>query len=103
MAIYNEVIRNFSAIYIEREAKWEDRRTWLAQRTGRGYPVLVAEDQINRSVWRYVTFGDFRAWPGYRHTVEHSVYIRTDARGREIGTTLVQPLLVLLQHSASTS
>ena len=40
----------------------------------------------------YLTFGDFRPWPGYRHTVEHSVYVRADARGHCVIMALVEPL-----------
>jgi L-amino acid N-acyltransferase len=92
LAIYNEVIRSSAAVYTEQETTLEDRRAWLAQRTGRGYPVLVAEDGEDGSVLGFATFGDFRPWPGYRNTVEHSVYVRADARGRGLGKALVEPL-----------
>ncbi len=92
LTIYNEVIRTSSAVYTDEESTLEDRRAWLAGRTGLGYPVLVAEDAADRSVLGYSTFGDFRPWPGYRHTVEHSVYIRFDMRGRGLGGKLVEPL-----------
>jgi len=42
LTIYNEVIRTSSAVYTDEEATLEDRRAWLAGRTGLGYPVLVA-------------------------------------------------------------
>jgi phosphinothricin acetyltransferase len=92
LAIYNEVVRTSAAVYTEQEATLEDRKAWFAQRTGQGYPVLVAEDPMDGSVLGFATFGDFRPWPGYRHTVEHSVYIRADARGRGLGGILVEPL-----------
>ena len=92
LAIYNEVIRNSSAVYTEQEATLDDRRAWLADRQRQGFPVLVAEDPADGSVLGYATFGDFRPWPGYRHTVEHSVYVRADARGRGLGQLLVEPL-----------
>lgn len=92
LLIYNEVIRTSAAAYTEQEVTLEDRKAWFAQRRGQGYPVLVAEDPVDRSVLGFATFGDFRPWPGYRHTVEHSVYIRTDARGRKLGAALVEPL-----------
>ena len=55
-----------------------------------GYPVLIASDASG--VAGFATFGDFRSWPGYRYTVEHSVHVRADLRGRGIGTQLVQSL-----------
>src|SRR5262249_43947515 len=38
------------------------------------------------------TFGEFRAWPCYKYTVEHSVHVRADRRGQGIGRTLVAEL-----------
>jgi L-amino acid N-acyltransferase len=40
----------------------------------------------------FASFGDFRAWPGYRYTVEHSIHIRRDCRGSGIGRALMEPL-----------
>ena len=92
LAIYNEVVRTSTAVYTEQEATLDDRRAWFAQRTGQGYPVLVATDLASGTVLGFATFGDFRPWPGYRHTVEHSVYVRADARRQGLGTALVEPL-----------
>ena len=41
----------------------------------------------------YASFGDWRAFDGYRHTVEHSVYVRSDRRGGGIGTALMRVLI----------
>jgi phosphinothricin acetyltransferase len=41
----------------------------------------------------YASFGDWRAWDGYRHTVEHSVYVRRDSRGGGVGKTLLIALI----------
>jgi len=92
LGIYNQVIRTSAAVYTEQETTLQDRRAWLAQRTGQGYPVLVAEDSADGSVLGFATFGDFRPWPGYRNTVEHSVYVRANARGRGVGKALIEPL-----------
>jgi phosphinothricin acetyltransferase len=41
----------------------------------------------------FSAFGDWRgAWPGYRHTVEHSVHVRADRRRAGIGSQLVEAL-----------
>ncbi len=95
LGIYNEVVRTSSAVYTEQGATLDDRRAWLEARTAQGYPVLVAADPATGSALGYATFGDFRPWPGYRHTVEHSVYVHADARGRGLGAALVEPLFDL--------
>ncbi|MBU6499273.1 MAG: GNAT family N-acetyltransferase [Rhodospirillales bacterium] len=92
LAIYNDVVRTSTAVYSEQEATLEDRRAWFDQRIGQGYPALAAEDSSDGSVLGFATFGDFRPSPGYRHTVEHSVHVRADARGRGLGARLVEPL-----------
>ncbi len=94
LAIYNEIVRTSSTVYTEQEATLEDRRAWLAARTAQGYPVLAAA-AADGSVLGYSTFGEFRPWPGYRRTVEHSVYVRADMRGRGVGAALVEPLFGL--------
>ncbi len=93
LAIYNEAIRASTAVYTDQEASLTDRQAWFAQRAGQGYPVLVATDPADGAVLGFASFGDFRPWPGYRLTVEHSVYIRADRRGQGLGRELVTPLL----------
>jgi L-amino acid N-acyltransferase len=90
VAIYNEVVATSTAIYSSVPVTLDERRTWWQGRTAANYPVLVARDA--QGVAGFATFGDFRAWPGYRFTVEHSVHVRADGRGRGLGTLLVQAL-----------
>ena len=91
LGIYNDVIATSTAIYSDVPVTLEERRQWWRSRTAQGYPVLAARDA--HGVAGFATFGDFRAWPGYRFTVEHSVHVRANGRGQGIGTLLVQALL----------
>lgn len=91
-AIYNEVIANTTAIYTETPLTIDDRLAWMRARRAQGYPVLVARE--DEAVAGIGSFGDFRAWPsGYRYTVEHSIHIHADFRGRRIGQALLQGLI----------
>jgi phosphinothricin acetyltransferase len=91
LGIYNDVIATSTAIYSDVPVTLEERHQWWRSRTAQGYPVLAARDA--HGVAGFATFGDFRAWPGYRFTVEHSVHVRANGRGQGVGTLLVQALL----------
>jgi len=91
LAIYNEVIATSTAVYSDAPATLENRRAWLEGRQERGFPVLVGVDAAG--VAGFSSFGDFRgAFSGYRHSVEHSVHIRSDLRGQGLGKRLVEAL-----------
>ena len=93
LAIYNEVIRNTTAVYSDEEVTLANREAWFDAKAAVGLPVLVASD--DSGVTGFATFGEFRAWPCYRHSVEHSVHVRQDQRGRGVGTALVKNLFPL--------
>ena len=91
LAIYNDAVENTTAIWNETPADLANRKAWFAERTGKGFPVLVAERE---SVIGYGSFGDFRPFEGYRVTVEHSVYVAKEARGHGAGEALLAALMV---------
>ena len=91
LAIYNEVIRNSTAVFSDKEVSLEDRERWFDAKMVQGFPVLVAADPSG--VAGFGTFGEFRSWPGYRQSVEHSVHVRSDRRRRGVGRALVLALI----------
>ena len=91
LAIYNDVIATSTAVYREDPATLDDRRQWLEARQAQGYPIIVAVD--DSGIVGFASYGDFRSWPGYRFTVEHTVHIRADQRGQGVGTRLMQALV----------
>jgi L-amino acid N-acyltransferase YncA len=91
LAIYNEVIRNSTAVYTEVELTQERGHAWFDAKVGNGFPFVVARDASG--VLGFGTFGEFRAPPCYQHSVEHSVHVRSDRRGRGVGRSLVVELL----------
>lgn len=90
--IYNDAVRNTTAIWNETEVDLDNRRDWFAGRRQQGFPVLVAEE--GGEVVGYASYGPWRNFDGFRETVEHSVYVRDDQRGKGIGPQLMQALIV---------
>ena len=91
-AIYNDAVANTAAIWNEAQVDIANRKQWLQDRHKLGYPVLVATDD-HGDVVGYASFGDWRAFDGYRHTVEHSVYVRNDQYRGGIGKALMIELI----------
>jgi L-amino acid N-acyltransferase YncA len=91
LSIYNEVIRNSTAVFSSEEFTAARGEAWLDAKRERGFPMLVVRDASG--ITGFGTFGEFRAWSGYRHTVEHSVHVRADCRGRGVGRALLVALL----------
>jgi L-amino acid N-acyltransferase len=87
LAIYNEVIRNSTAVFSESEYTPERGAAWFDAKVGSGFPFIVARD--DSGVIGFASFGEFRAWPGYRYSVEHSVHVRSDRRGQRVGRALL--------------
>lgn len=90
--IYNDAVVNTTAIWNDAQVDVDNRRDWLAMRRAAGYPVLVALDD-DRRVLGYASFGDFRAFDGYRFSVENSVYVHNEARGLGVGRALMARLI----------
>ena len=90
-AIYNDAVRNTTAILMDGEVDAANRVAWMQARVALGYPVLVAAE--GDQVLGYASFGDWRAFDGYRATVENSVYVAPEARGRGIARSLLEALV----------
>ncbi|MGV1870457.1 N-acetyltransferase family protein [Agrobacterium rosae] len=91
MEIYNDAVLNTTAIWNEILVDLENRKEWFKIRKDRGFPVIVAIK--DGAVAGYASYGDWRAFDGYRHTREHSIYVHKNARGAGLGKLLMQALI----------
>ena len=89
--IYNHIILNTAAVYHYQPHTMEMRKAWYDSRIEGGYPVFVAESE--GKVVGFSSYGPFRPWPGYKYTVENSVYVADGQRGKGIGALLMAPLI----------
>ena len=91
LAIYNHAVAETTAIWNETLVDLDNRKAWFEARQARGFPILVTE--IDGRIAGYASYGDWRAFDGFRHSVEHSVYVEKDFYGRGLGKTLMTALI----------
>ncbi|WP_375731224.1 GNAT family N-acetyltransferase, partial [Azospirillum sp. B506] len=91
LAILNEAILNTTAVWSLTPSTLEQRRAWMADRQAKAMPILVSER--DGAVVGFASYGEFRPWEGYTHTVEHSIYVDSSMRGKGIGRGLLASLL----------
>lgn len=91
LAIYNHAIETTTAVFSYAPHTMAMRREWFADKQARGHPVLVAD--LDGVVAGFATYGPFRAWPAYRYSIEHSVYVDHSTRRKGIARRLMEALI----------
>jgi phosphinothricin acetyltransferase len=90
--ILNEQIRTSTAVYEYVERAPESMVTWFKAKEASNYPVIGVENE-HGVLLGFATYGVFRERPAYKYTVEHSVYVHQDHRGKGLGLALMERLI----------
>jgi L-amino acid N-acyltransferase len=96
LAIYNDAVVNTTAVYDYAPRSLETQTTWLETKRKEHNPVLVAVEA--GTVVGFASYGPFRPWPAYQHTVENAIYVAPGRRDRGIGPQLLEPLIAIAQQ-----
>jgi L-amino acid N-acyltransferase len=94
--ILNDAIVNSTAVYDYRPRPPESMGPWFATKRSQGFPVLGLEDDAG-TLLGFASYGSFRAWPAYHHTVEHSIYVHRNHRGQGHARSLLAALMAAAQ------
>ena len=92
LEIFNEAIRNTTALYDYKPRTAESVNDWFSVKARGRFPVIGAVGEDDRLLG-FASYGIFRNWPAYKYTVEHSVYVHKDYRRGGIGRALMQRLI----------
>lgn len=96
LAIFNEVILNSTALYEYAPRTPAVMQDWFASKRAASFPIIGAVDETGRLLG-FASWGNFRPFPAYQHTVEHSIYVHTAHQGQGVGRLLLQALIARAQ------
>ena len=91
LEILNEAIVNSTALYDYKPRAPQAMVGWFKAKEAGRFPVIGAME--GSQLLGFASYGTFRAWPAYKYTVEHSVYVHRDHRGKGIGPALMKRLI----------
>jgi phosphinothricin acetyltransferase len=92
LAIFNDAILHSTALYDYKPRTREMMAGWFEAKLNGKYPVIGLETDTGE-LMGFGSYGTFRAWPAYKYSVEHSVYVAARFRGRGIGKRLLGELI----------
>jgi L-amino acid N-acyltransferase len=92
--ILNDAILTSTALYDYKPRPPEAMAAWFATKRQNGFPVIGAVDDKGKLLG-FASWGTFRAFPAYKYTVEHSVYVHRDHRGQGLGRVLLERIVAL--------
>ena len=90
--ILNDAIVHSTALYDYQPRQMQNMVTWFDTKRAGNFPVIGIED-AQGTLLAFGSYGTFRAFPAYKYTVEHSVYVHKDHRGHGLGAQIMQALV----------
>ena len=89
--IYNDIIMHTTAVYYYEPHTLEMRKAWFEGRQLEGFPVFVAEE--DSVILGLSSIGPFRIPTAYQFSVENTVHVAANARGKGVGKLLMPPII----------
>jgi len=90
--LFNDAIATSTALYDYQPRPLASMEPWFATKEKGNFPVIGLEDDAGQLL-AFGSFGAFRAFPAYKYTVEHSVYVHKDHRGKRLGKAILLELM----------
>jgi L-amino acid N-acyltransferase len=93
LAIFNDAIVNTTALYDYKPRSMEMMQAWFADKRKGNYPVIGVVNDAGQ-LMGFGTYGVFRVRPAYKYTVEHSLYVAAQFRGKGLGKLLLREIII---------
>ncbi len=93
LEVFNEAILTSTALFDYKPRAPESMDGWFEAKKMGQFPVVGVEDHEGQLLG-FASYGTFRAWPAYKYSVEHAVYVHKNHRGKGLGRILMTELIL---------
>ncbi|MDO9152108.1 MAG: N-acetyltransferase family protein [Paludibacter sp.] len=90
--IFNDAILNTTALYEYQPWTLDTIKTWFELKKEQNFPIIGIVD-VENHLLGFGTYGVFRMRPAYKYTVENSLYVHKDFRGKGLGKILLGEII----------
>lgn len=91
--IYNHEVLNKLANWNDQAFDLAHFQNWFAQLQHSNFPLFVIENTQDKKIAGYADYSTFRQISGFRHTVEHSIFIDPSYARQGLGIKLLNHLI----------
>jgi L-amino acid N-acyltransferase len=98
LEIFNDAIVNSTALYDYKPRDAQKMVAWFEAKRAGNFPVIGVEDE-NGTLLAFGSYGTFRAFPAFKYTMEHSVYVHKDHRGRGLGRVIMDAVIAAAREN----
>ncbi len=92
LEIFNHEIINSTALFDYKARTMENMTVWFENKRKGLFPVIGAINDDGNLIG-FVSYGEFRSWPAYKYTIEHSIYVDKRFRGQGISHKLLNAMI----------
>lgn len=92
LQIFNYAILQTTALYEYQPRTMQTMQNWFAAKAAGQFPVIGLKNQQGVLV-AFGSYGTFRAFPAFKYSVEHSVYVHPEHHGKGYGRHILQLLI----------
>jgi phosphinothricin acetyltransferase len=96
--ILNDAIVHSTALYDYQPRQMQHMVAWFEAKRAGNFPVIGIEDEQGRLL-AFGSYGTFRAYPAFKYTVEHSVYVHKDHRAKGLGAVIMKALIAAARQN----
>lgn len=100
LAIYNYEVKNGTATFDCQPRAGAAGEAWFSAHNTGNHPLLVAEE--DGKIIGYASLSAYRDWDAYLQTVELSVYVDPESRGRGAASALMDAILQMAREDKGT-